>query len=162
LRAHSCTNGQSAHATPHKFSCNCLRDMKQECAQEPLTSKAVQHRMCQLLGQPAEKVTYTALENMIPAYKPVKHEMQLLVDQCFATCTVAASRWLLSAMKPTDWLMHGLPFLCVTHNSDLPQVTAEQYSAKEISSQALDKVSSCPVFCSQAYENLNCTTSNTP
>jgi BarA-like signal transduction histidine kinase len=130
--------------------------MKQECAQEPLTSKAVQRRMCQLLGQPALKVTYTSLENMIPAYKPVKHEMQFLVDKCFATCTAAASRWLWSAMKPTDWLMHGLPFLCVTHNSELPQVTAEQYSAKDVSLQALDQVNSRPVCCSQACKNLMC------
>jgi hypothetical protein len=106
--------------------------------------------MCQLFGQPAQKVTYSVLENIIPAYKPVKLEMQLLVDQCFATCTVAASRWLLSTMKPTDWLMHGLPFLCITHNSELPQVTAEEYAAKDASSQALDKVSNCPVLCCQA------------
>jgi hypothetical protein len=110
--------------------------------------------MCQLFGQPAQKVTYTALENMIPAYKPVKLELQLLVDQCFATCTVAASRWLLSAMKPTDWLMHGLPFLCVTHNSELPQVTVEEYMAKDASAQDVDKVRHHPVVFWQVCQHL--------
>jgi hypothetical protein len=100
----------------------------------------------QLLGEaPPQKVKkseYTALEKKVSSFKPVRQELQLLVDQCFATITISASRWLLSVLSPKDWLTSGLPFLCVTHNSAIPRVTAEQYSAKEASQAADDKVPS--------------------
>lgn len=91
----------------------------------------------------------TAIERKVTTFEPVKKETQLIVDQSFAPMSVSASRWLFSTLAPKSWLSFGLPFLCVTRNDQMPQVTGKRYSDAERNLEPGEQVRSCAIlYCS--------------